>query len=223
MNYNKTFTGWIDTDLSEVGKREVVKTITLDWTQLRNLHTSHIILRAVCFLLFDCSKSGISNWLTDWQTDWLTGRLTDWLTGRLTDWLTDWLTHWLTDWLTDWLIWHDNDLTRHDMIWYDNQVEHCGRLLIERGYNVDVTYTSRLKRAIRSSWIILRELGKKHCIVLYCIVLYCIVLYCIVLYCIVLYCTILDCTVLYCTASLFALWHCNATRCVKIMSSSWDK
>jgi hypothetical protein len=39
------------------------------------------------------------------------------------------------------------------------QVEHCARLLIERGYTVDVTYTSRLKRAIRSSWIILRELG----------------------------------------------------------------
>jgi bisphosphoglycerate-dependent phosphoglycerate mutase len=26
MNYNKTFTGWIDTDLSEVGKREVLMT-----------------------------------------------------------------------------------------------------------------------------------------------------------------------------------------------------
>ena len=27
---------------------------------------------------------------------------------------------------------------------------------------MDVTYTSRLKRAIRSSWIILRELGERE-------------------------------------------------------------
>jgi len=31
---------------------------------------------------------------------------------------------------------------------------------LERGYTVDVTYTSVLKRAIRSSWIILKELGQ---------------------------------------------------------------
>jgi 2,3-bisphosphoglycerate-dependent phosphoglycerate mutase len=34
------------------------------------------------------------------------------------------------------------------------------RLLLERGYTVDVVYTSRLKRAIRSTWIILRELNQ---------------------------------------------------------------
>jgi 2,3-bisphosphoglycerate-dependent phosphoglycerate mutase len=32
------------------------------------------------------------------------------------------------------------------------------RLLLERGYAVDVTYTSLLKRAIRSAWILNREI-----------------------------------------------------------------
>lgn len=70
------------------------------------------------------------------------------------------------------------------------QVEHCGRLLIERGYNVDVTYTSRLKRAIRSSWIILRELGRICAWCMCCIrlnkLLYCIALCGAVSVCIVL-------------------------------------
>lgn len=39
-------------------------------------------------------------------------------------------------------------------------MEHAGRLLLERGYDIDVTYTSRLKRAIRSSWILLQELNQ---------------------------------------------------------------
>lgn len=42
------------------------------------------------------------------------------------------------------------------------EVEHAARLLLERGYKVDVVYTSRLKRAIRSVWIILKELNKVH-------------------------------------------------------------
>lgn len=76
------------------------------------------------------------------------------------------------------------------------QVEHCGRLLIERGYNVDVTYTSRLKRAIRSSWIILRELGKNQiasCCTVLCYIarVACVAFDCvnrfIVLHCVVLY------------------------------------
>jgi 2,3-bisphosphoglycerate-dependent phosphoglycerate mutase len=40
------------------------------------------------------------------------------------------------------------------------EVEHAARLLMERGYLIDAVYTSRLKRAIRSSWIILREMGQ---------------------------------------------------------------
>ena len=39
-----------------------------------------------------------------------------------------------------------------------NQHRYATRLLLERGYDVDVTYTSRLKRAIRSSWIMYQEM-----------------------------------------------------------------
>ena len=53
--------------------------------------------------------------------------------------------------------WIDVDLSENGK----REVEHAARLLLERGYIVDVTYTSRLKRAIRSSWIILKELGEK--------------------------------------------------------------
>jgi 2,3-bisphosphoglycerate-dependent phosphoglycerate mutase len=52
--------------------------------------------------------------------------------------------------------WIDVDLSENGK----REVEHAARLLLERGYTVDVTYTSRLKRAIRSSWIILKELGQ---------------------------------------------------------------
>lgn len=52
--------------------------------------------------------------------------------------------------------WIDVDLSENGK----REVEHAARLLLERGYTVDVTYTSRLKRAIRSSWIILKELGE---------------------------------------------------------------
>ena len=40
------------------------------------------------------------------------------------------------------------------------EVEHAARLLLESGYTVDIAYTSMLKRAIRSSWIILNELNQ---------------------------------------------------------------
>lgn len=53
--------------------------------------------------------------------------------------------------------WIDVDLSENGK----REVEHAARLLLERGYTVDVTYTSRLKRAIRSSWIILKELGER--------------------------------------------------------------
>ena len=50
--------------------------------------------------------------------------------------------------------WVDADLNERGV----REVEHAARLLLERGYEVDVTYTSRLKRAIRSSWILMTEL-----------------------------------------------------------------
>ena len=52
--------------------------------------------------------------------------------------------------------WVDVDLNERGR----REIEHAARLLLERGLTVDVTYTSRLKRAIRSTWIILRELNQ---------------------------------------------------------------
>ena len=52
--------------------------------------------------------------------------------------------------------WVDTDLSQRGR----REMEHAGRLLLERGYDIDVTYTSRLKRAIRSSWILLQELNQ---------------------------------------------------------------
>ena len=49
--------------------------------------------------------------------------------------------------------WADPDLTENGT----REVEHAARLLMEGGYRIDVVFTSRLKRAIRSVWIILRE------------------------------------------------------------------
>ena len=39
---------------------------------------------------------------------------------------------------------------------------HSHRLLLEGGYEVDVVFTSRLKRAIRSVWVILHELNQVY-------------------------------------------------------------
>ena len=52
--------------------------------------------------------------------------------------------------------WVDVDLNERGR----REIEHAGRLLLERGLKIDITYTSRLKRAIRSTWIILRELNQ---------------------------------------------------------------
>ena len=52
--------------------------------------------------------------------------------------------------------WVDVDLNERGR----REIEHAGRLLLERGLKIDVTYTSRQKRAIRSTWIILRELNQ---------------------------------------------------------------
>ena len=39
---------------------------------------------------------------------------------------------------------------------------HVVRLLLEGGYEIDVVFTSRLKRAIRTVWIILTELNEVY-------------------------------------------------------------
>jgi len=52
--------------------------------------------------------------------------------------------------------WVDTDLTDRGI----REIEHASRLLLERGYTVDITYTSLLKRAVRSSWIMLNEINQ---------------------------------------------------------------
>jgi 2,3-bisphosphoglycerate-dependent phosphoglycerate mutase len=52
--------------------------------------------------------------------------------------------------------WVDADLNERGV----REVEHAATLLLERGFEVDVTYTSRLKRAIRSTWILMTELNQ---------------------------------------------------------------
>jgi 2,3-bisphosphoglycerate-dependent phosphoglycerate mutase len=42
------------------------------------------------------------------------------------------------------------------------EVEHAARLLLEGGYEIDVVFTSRLNRAIRSAWIILQEMNQVY-------------------------------------------------------------
>ena len=40
------------------------------------------------------------------------------------------------------------------------EIEHAARLLLEGGFNIDVVFTSRLDRAIRSTWLLLSELNE---------------------------------------------------------------
>mmetsp|Transcript_21216 Transcript_21216/g.44552 ORF Transcript_21216/g.44552 Transcript_21216/m.44552 type:complete len:911 (-) Transcript_21216:2083-4815(-) len=54
--------------------------------------------------------------------------------------------------------WADPDLSPQGY----REVEHAARLLLEGGYKVDVAFTSRLTRAIRSTWILLRELNEVY-------------------------------------------------------------
>lgn len=42
------------------------------------------------------------------------------------------------------------------------EVEYAARLLLEGGYVIDMVFTSRLKRAIRSVWILLQELNEVY-------------------------------------------------------------
>eukprot|EP00551_Chaetoceros_affinis_P005348 CAMPEP_0203662630 /NCGR_PEP_ID=MMETSP0090-20130426/529_1 /ASSEMBLY_ACC=CAM_ASM_001088 /TAXON_ID=426623 /ORGANISM="Chaetoceros affinis, Strain CCMP159" /LENGTH=786 /DNA_ID=CAMNT_0050525445 /DNA_START=40 /DNA_END=2400 /DNA_ORIENTATION=- len=53
--------------------------------------------------------------------------------------------------------WADPDITQDGIL----QMEHCSRLLYESGYAdiIDTVYTSRLKRAIKSAWIIVQEIS----------------------------------------------------------------
>jgi len=54
--------------------------------------------------------------------------------------------------------WCDPDLSQQGML----EAEHAGRLLLEKGYQIDLVYTSRLKRSIRSAWEIMSELNRQH-------------------------------------------------------------
>jgi len=54
--------------------------------------------------------------------------------------------------------WADPDLSETG----HREVEHAARLLLEGGYEIDVVFTSRLTRAIRSAWILLKELNEVH-------------------------------------------------------------
>lgn len=53
--------------------------------------------------------------------------------------------------------WADPDLIEDGKL----QMEHCSRLLYESGYAdiIDVVYTSRLKRSIKSAWILVQEIS----------------------------------------------------------------
>jgi hypothetical protein len=54
--------------------------------------------------------------------------------------------------------WADPDLSARGY----REAEHAARLLLEGGYEIDVVFTSRLKRAIRTVWIILSELNEVY-------------------------------------------------------------
>jgi len=51
--------------------------------------------------------------------------------------------------------WADPDLIREGVL----EVEHAGRLLLSEGYEPDIIYTSRLKRAVKSTWTIVNALN----------------------------------------------------------------
>ena len=54
--------------------------------------------------------------------------------------------------------WIDTDLSPRGV----KELEYAANLIIERGYSVDVIHTSRLKRAIRSSWIINKGMNQLY-------------------------------------------------------------
>ena len=52
--------------------------------------------------------------------------------------------------------WTDVDLTEQGV----QEAKHAGKLLREGGYDFDLVYTSVLKRAIRTMWIVMDELDQ---------------------------------------------------------------
>jgi len=54
--------------------------------------------------------------------------------------------------------WADPDIDPEGVL----ECEHAGRLLLEGGYEPDIIYTSRLKRAIHSVWVIMREINSVY-------------------------------------------------------------
>jgi len=54
--------------------------------------------------------------------------------------------------------WADADLSERGI----REIEHAARLLLEGGFEIDVVFTSRLKRAIRSVWILLQEMNQVY-------------------------------------------------------------
>ena len=54
--------------------------------------------------------------------------------------------------------WADTDLSEQGV----RETEHAARLLLAGGFDIDVVFTSRLKRAIRSTWIILGEMNQLY-------------------------------------------------------------
>jgi len=54
--------------------------------------------------------------------------------------------------------WADPDLVREGVL----EIEHAGRLLLSEGYEPDILYTSRLKRAVKSTWSILNTLNAPY-------------------------------------------------------------
>jgi len=54
--------------------------------------------------------------------------------------------------------WADPDLSPQGY----REVEYAARLLLEGGYDIDMIFTSRLTRAIRSTWVLLQELNQVY-------------------------------------------------------------
>lgn len=54
--------------------------------------------------------------------------------------------------------WADADLSEQGV----REVEYAARLLLEGGYEIDLVFTSRLKRAIKSVWILLQEMNQSY-------------------------------------------------------------
>lgn len=54
--------------------------------------------------------------------------------------------------------WADPSLSEQGI----RETEHAARLLLAGGYDIDVVFTSRLKRAIRSTWIVLGEMNQLY-------------------------------------------------------------